>query len=170
MTRRSPLLAVTVVCALTIIPGASIASERYPFSLYATPPVYAGKTKLPSYNGRDKEYRSYRTRINNALSGAPGFASRYSFVQFGCGTSCSIVFLADHKTGQVHSFPMGGEDNPELDLQYASRSSLVVAHWKPNPGEDGCVEEQFVWRNDTFDRISRRSILSTKDCGPPKGF
>lgn len=58
-----------------------------------------------------------------------GFAGEYSVIQFGCGTGCTSVVVANNRTGQLFSFPRGGEFNQGLTLEFNVNSNLMVARW-----------------------------------------
>lgn len=123
----------TVVIALLVsqILGFDVAfAESYSFDQFRASSALKGKTRLPEFNGRDKKYKNYRTRIRNGLNEGPNFAGHYSVVQIGCGTGCSFAFIADNQTGQVFDFPRGGEDNMYMQLLFKSDSRLIAAMGK----------------------------------------
>ena len=84
----------------------------------------------PDFNGRDRDFRSYRTRINNAVSNGMNFAGHYSFVTIGCGTECRFGFVVDLRTGEVFDFPYGGEEQYQMDLRFSQSSRLLKVRWK----------------------------------------
>ena len=63
--------------------------------------IYKGPTRLPDFRGRDRQFADYRTRIRDGLKAGPNFADHYTVIQFGCGTGCSCVYVADNRTGKV---------------------------------------------------------------------
>lgn len=79
------------------------------FDKFPGGPRYQGTLVMPDFQGRDKDYNKFRTRIRNGIQEGANFAGRYKVIQFGCGTGCSFVIVADVSTGRVLSFPHGGE-------------------------------------------------------------
>ena len=73
-------------------------------------------------------------------------------IMFGCGTSCTAGFVADVSTGQVYDFPVGGERQQNLHLEYTVGSRLLMAHWtkEPFPPFHHCLRQQFVWEGQAF--------------------
>lgn len=78
------------------------------FNAYPVIGTYRGPPVLPDFGGRDRQFKHSRTRIRNGIMEGANFAG-YKVVQFGCRTGCSFVVVADVSTGQVYSFPHGGE-------------------------------------------------------------
>lgn len=118
-----------------------------------------GKTSLPDFKNRDSEFNAFRTRIRDGMKQGPNFAGHYSVIQFGCGTGCSGVVVADNRTGQPVRFPRGGEDNMYLDLKFQLDSRLLAAQWLDH--EAGrCFTEFF-----DYDR-SKWILLRKVDVGP----
>lgn len=66
--------------------------------------------RLPDFQGADRRFGTYRTRISNEMRTGPNFAWHYAIVEIGCGTSCRFVFIGDVATGRVYEFPYGGEE------------------------------------------------------------
>ena len=132
-------------------------SAQFSFKQFKVNSTYRGATRFPNFYGRDRRFKDYRTRIRNGLKNGPNFAGHYSVIQFGCGTSCTEVYLADNRTGRVFAFPRGGEDNMSLDLAYELDSRLLAAQW-----QDGttCELEYFEWRGD------EARLLEREDLGP----
>lgn len=118
-----------------------------------------GKTVLPDFKKRDREFNSFRTRIREGMQKGPNFAGHYSVIQFGCGTGCSGVVVGDNKTGRPARFPRGGESNMYLDLQFQQDSRLMAAQWL-DYDTDRCFIEFF-----DFDRHEWH-VLSKIDVGP----
>ncbi len=88
------------------------------------------------------------------MRGGVNFAGNMAIIEIGCGTGCKFVYAANAQTGQVMSFPLGGDDNPTLHLQYRSNSKLVIAHWH---NDDRCTRQSYVWTGFSF----RRSTSQT---------
>lgn len=128
------------------------ASEEEPaatktFDAYPASKIYRGRIHLPDFKGRDKKHRLFRTRIIEGLKGGPKFAGEFAVIQFGCGSGCSNVLIASARTGQVFSFPRGGEDNQALEVRYQLNSKLMIANWCKDSAWSDCVEESLVFDN-----------------------
>lgn len=124
---------------------------------------YSGKTKMPDFKGRDKDFNVFRTRIRNGLKNGPNFAGHYSLIQFGCGTGCSSVIVSDNNTGRPLSFPRGGEDNMYLSLKFQRNSRLIAAQWA-NYEQGRCVIEFFDLNGRIWKPLQRLDIGPTEAC------
>lgn len=124
---------------------------------------FAGKTVMPDFRGRDREFNSFRTRIRDGMREGPNFAGRYTLIQIGCGAGCSFVILADNQTGRPASFPRGGEEHMYLSLDYRRESRLVAAQWLNN-ATSTCVVEFFDFDKDTWKPISKTEIGNEEAC------
>ncbi|MDE4456082.1 hypothetical protein [Psychrobacter sp. DAB_AL62B] len=80
---------------------------------------------MPDFEGRDKSARMFRTRIRNGLAEGANFNGHYSFITFGCGTSCVMSYITDTRTGKVFQPPFGGESTPELAIEFKVDSNLI---------------------------------------------
>jgi hypothetical protein len=144
------LLVVSGICASVLLMAVPAGAATVPATAQGKDypaVVYKGVKKLPDFQGRDKEFASFRTRIRDGIKHGPNFAGHVSLIVFGCGSGCSEVFAADVTTGQVYGFPLGGEDNPYLHLAYKAGSRLVTAHWMK---DDRCVRQKLLWEEDGF--------------------
>ncbi len=124
---------------------------------------FAGKTVMPDFRGRDREFNSFRTRIRDGMREGPNFAGRYTLIQIGCGAGCSFVVLADNQTGRPASFPRGGEEHMYLSLDYSRDSRLVATQWL-NSETSTCVVEFFDFDKDAFKPISKTEIGNEDAC------
>lgn len=124
---------------------------------------FAGKTVMPDFRGRDREFNSFRTRIRDGMREGPNFAGRYTLIQIGCGAGCSFVMVADNQTGRPASFPRGGEEHMYLSLDYRRDSRLVAAQWLNN-GTSKCVAEFFDFDKDAWKSISKTEIGNEEAC------
>jgi clan AA aspartic protease (TIGR02281 family) len=84
---------------------------------------YQGTPVMPDFQGRDRNFNGFRTRIRNGIQEGANFAGRYKVIQFGCGTGCSFVIVADVSTGRVYNFPHGGEYDQMLGWSIGFRAS-----------------------------------------------
>ncbi len=135
-------------------------ADQLSFDQFPAGTVYKGQAHLPDFSGRDRKFVDYRTRIREGLSKGPNFAGHYSVIQFGCGTECTFVYVADNQTGKIFQFPLGGDDNLDLDLSFELNSRLLIAQWAND--KDECKLEFFDWdRNEA--KLLDTKILGRKD-------
>ena len=80
---------------------------------------------MPDFEGRDKSARMFRTRIRDGLAEGANFNGHYSFITFGCGTSCVMSYITDTRTRKVFEPPFGGESTPELAIKFKLDSNLI---------------------------------------------
>jgi hypothetical protein len=121
------------------------------------------KIFLPQFNGRDAAYRNFRTRITNGLKEGPNFAGHFALIGIGCGTSCLFAYVADARTGEVLSFPYGGEENYEMRLEYRLESRLVRVTWA-DLDSGACVTHEIVWTGAAFDLIGETRTKRENFC------
>lgn len=130
--------------------------------------VYRGAIKYPDFRGRDKAYAYLRTRITDEMRTGPNFFGKYSIIQLGCGTGCSIVLTTDLETGRVYDFPYGGEDNSMLDLKYGIKSNSLVAKFVQvdleGDEEAICIVDEMYWNGNSFVSLNKRSIGNRSRC------
>lgn len=145
--------------ALVLIPSGQqsaqapslLSSPTDPFNQFPVAAIYRGPAAMPDFDGRDRQFRDFRTRIRDGISQGINFAGRYAVIQFGCGTECSFVLVADVSTGQVYDFPHGGEHDPMLSLDYRPSSNLISATWVPDIQKmDHCLREMYVFDQGRF--------------------
>lgn len=149
-------------------PEGAVASAKSDFTRpnpasYPVRARFAGKTVMPDFRGRDREFNSFRTRIRDGMREGPNFAGRYTLIQIGCGAGCSFVILADNQTGRPVSFPRGGEEHMYLSLDYRRDSRLVAAQWLDN-GTSKCVVEFFDFDKDAWKPVSKTEIGNDEAC------
>lgn len=130
----------------------------YRFNDFPVEQSFNGRTRLPDFHRRDKDYRTFRTRIREKMNEGPDFASHYSLIAIGCGTLCSIVFAGNNNTGQVYDFPLEGEENSSLELLYDISSRLVVAQWT-NSDLEACVRQYYEWTGDNFRLLDTFNVV-----------
>ncbi|MDL2406171.1 hypothetical protein PY650_10920 [Rhizobium calliandrae] len=124
---------------------------------------FAGKTMLPDFKGRDRQFNSFRTRIRDGMRQGPNFAGHYTLIQIGCGTGCSFAIVADNKTGRPVSFPRGGEANMYLALEYSLESRLLAAQWfSYDAGR--CFLEYFDFDRDEWKSLAKADIGNNDTC------
>lgn len=135
------LLAMYAVCVGPAVAGA----ESVNFPAYPAAKVYQGKAKIPDFRGKNQGFAAFRTRIVEGMKSASQFAGEYSVIQFGCGTGCSKVVIANRRTGELQNFPRGGEMNQGLTLQFEVGSKLMLARWYTDSFWEDCILEAFVF-------------------------
>jgi peptidoglycan hydrolase-like protein with peptidoglycan-binding domain len=128
--------------AATASPAAGGSAHR--FSDYPATATLQGPPNYPDFKGRDRDYRDYRTRIRDGVSGGVNFAGHYSFVVIGCGTDCRFGFVIDLRTGKVFDFPYGGEEQYQMDLRFNAASRLVKVRWKGDWQSETCTEKDLL--------------------------
>jgi hypothetical protein len=109
--------------------------------------LYRGPVKLPDFNGRDKAFAMYKTRIINEMRTGPNFAGTLAMIEIGCGAGCRFVYAADVSSGRVYLFPYGGEDFYMMDLRYGIKSRQVEARWTSG---DDCMADSLTWNGREF--------------------
>jgi hypothetical protein len=133
------------------------------FERFSVGEGYRGPPAMPDFGGRDREFKDFRTRIRNGIKEGINFAGRYKVIQFGCGTGCSFVVVADVSTGRVYRFPHGGEYDQMLQLEYRVSSNLIRAWWVPNlENTDRCLQEDFLLKNDNFVSLGRSELATCR--------
>ncbi|SLK09520.1 hypothetical protein SAMN06295987_11010 [Novosphingobium mathurense] len=77
----------------------------------------------------------------------------YTIITVGCGTYCTFSWVGDLRTGKIISFPIGGEDYPELDIKTAPNSRVVIARWT-NYEHSDCIARPYAFDGQRFAQIS----------------
>jgi hypothetical protein len=139
------------------------AAEKLKPSDFPVQRVYRGKPAKADFSGENAHFRDFRTRIRQGMATGPNFAGEYSVIQFGCGTGCSSVIVANNRSGRPYTFPRGGEDNMYLALKYKLDSRLMIAQW--GSYESGkCYMEYFDFTDGGWREISKREVGPLDDC------
>ncbi|TAZ43704.1 hypothetical protein [Rhizobium ruizarguesonis] len=125
--------------------------------------VYDGPRNFPDFSGRDSKFSTYRTRITNGMTDGPTFAGEYSVIQIGCGTSCSFVYVADNRTGEVFDAPVGGEDNLSLDLKYDVGSRLMISQWGDYDANK-CFVQFYSFDDGDWTELLKREVGTLDAC------
>ncbi len=145
-------------------PSAPLGLDQAPtFDKFPALNIYRGPLHLPDFKSRDRDFRDYKDRILTGLKAGPNFAGKYSFIQFGCGTECTLVYIADNQTGQVFSFPRGGDDNLNLDLAFRLNSRLLIAQWSDAEGVT-CNLEYFEWKKNAALLLTTTALVNRGVC------
>ena len=134
----------------------SRSASGYQFADYPAEAGLAGQPQAPDFAGRARAFRSYRTRIQEGVRAGVNFAGHYRIIEIGCGTSCRFAYVVDLATGEVASFPYGGEDQYQINLLYAPESRLLKARWTA-PNDQGCVEQDLIMDSLKWTVLEERS-------------
>ena len=114
---------------------------------------------MPDFQGRDRNFNNFRTRIRNGIQEGANFAGRYKVIQFGCGTGCSFVIVGDVSTGRVYNFPHGGEYDQMLRLEYRISSKLIRAWWVPSLEDmNRCLHEDLLLEEGRFVSLQKYEL------------
>jgi hypothetical protein len=125
--------------------------------------IYDGPRNFPDFTGRDSKFSMYRTRITNGMTDGPTFAGEYSVIQIGCGTSCSFVYVADNRTGEVFNAPVGGEDNLSLELRYEVGSKLMTSQWG-DYNANKCFVQFYSFDDGEWTELLKREVGTLDAC------
>ncbi|TWC80154.1 hypothetical protein FB593_107195 [Rhizobium sp. SJZ105] len=133
-----------------------LSMDRFPVS-----GIYSGPVRLPDFNRRDRDFATFRTRISNGMKAGVNFSGQYAITQIGCGSSCSIAFVSDLKTGQQFRFPYGGEEAGPMTLKHSADSRLLIATRRDG---DQCVLESMIFNAGTWDSLAKHPIGDPDAC------
>ncbi|MDO1585259.1 hypothetical protein [Rhizobium oryzicola] len=133
---------------------------------YRVHAAFTGKTVLPDFKGRDRDFNTFRTRIRDGMLQGPNFAGHYTVIQIGCGTGCSFAIVADNLTGRPLNFPRGGENNMYLDLDYRRDSRLLSAQWL-DYDQHTCFVEFFAFDGGIWKQLSKAALGNDETCLKP---
>jgi hypothetical protein len=128
--------------------------EDYPVA------AYNGPRHAPDFTGPGKKYRNFHTVISQGFRNGRGFAGHYVLFAVGCGAGCRSVTLGDLATGKILDFPLGGEENYNLEFQVQADSRLVKTEWEVLGNQTTCS---------TADLVLKGSAFSRKDTGTKPG-
>ncbi len=131
--------------------GADFADFRVSGALSKAP-------KLPEFSGRDSNYSLYRTRIKNGASKGVNFAGFFSVVEVGCGTSCRFGFVVDLRSGEVSSFPYGGEEQYQMKMLYTADSNLLKVRWMGDWDSTNCTEQDLYFDGREWSVLAERYV------------
>jgi hypothetical protein len=128
------------------------------FADFPTFTFLSGTPRLPDFDGRDADYRLYRTRIRDGAAQGANFAGHYSMVEIGCGTSCRFAFVVDLLTGTVGSFPYGGEEQYQMGLLFSPDSRLLRVRWSDGWDSGTCTEKDLLIEGLVWNELAQRSV------------
>lgn len=154
----------TAAITITVLASVSFpaVAEELRFAAFPPEAAYRGTPKMPDFAHRDRDFALLRTRIVDAMRKGVNFDGRYAVIQFGCGTGCVSVDVANLATGRVFSFPLSGEKYERLDLQFKPDSALVIARWR-NGEKQQCVRSYLEWK-ETRAKLLREDTINKDEC------
>jgi len=94
------------------------------------PEKLSGSFMLPVFQGDQRVFSFFRTRLTNGAKEGINFGGRYNIVTIGCGTSCISYYLIDGATGRISEFVFSGEEYPALDFDFIPSSTLIKFNWE----------------------------------------
>ena len=111
--------------------------------------------------------REHITIIRAAVRRGPNFASHYTVVNWGCGTSCGVYVIVDNRTGKIYEPPeiSKGVEIGVAGPQFRPKSTLMVVASCPPPevyGMKNCERKFYNWDS------SRLLLLKTEPVTPTK--
>jgi hypothetical protein len=130
---------------------------------------YHGIYRLPDFQGRDREFSSYRAALSNGIRNGADYAGSYRIVRVACGTGCSYVFVADVPTGRVYRLPVSGEAFPQIDLKYTLDSTAILVRWiwsGGDPRQKKCIQQTFTWNGTRFEELTRDALPLARNACP----
>ena len=80
---------------LSISSASALGFEEFPAAK-----TYRGKPVAPNFKGPNKDFALLKSRIVEAMNEGVTFAGEFSVAEFGCGTGCTSVVVANNRTGQ----------------------------------------------------------------------
>lgn len=135
-------------------------TSKFKFADYLPDGYLNGSAKSPDFDGRDKDYRTFRTRIRTGVAEGVNFAGHYAFVVIGCGTECLFASVVDLRTGQVFDFPYGGEENYQMKLLFSPDSRLVKVRWKGDWEREECTEQDVLLEGYDWRVLEERTVFT----------
>jgi hypothetical protein len=153
--RRIFLKGIFAAAMASLLQGEAMALSPFPLTFAGNPAgnPHAGKAAQPQFEGRDRAFRAYRTRLREALVRGPNFAGHLSVAQIGCGAGCLAVYAIDRRTGRVIRFPFGGEEHVGVELTIRTDSRLALVHWNDT---ETVSSAHVLWTGRAFQVLDRR--------------
>jgi hypothetical protein len=156
--RRVAVICIAIACLASSPAGA----EELRFEAFPAVAPHHGPPITPDFAHRDRAFAMFRTRIIDAMRKGVNFDGRYALVQFGCGTGCVSVDVANLATGRVFRFPLGGEKYERLDLQFRPDSALIIARWW-DAEKQQCLRGHLEWKG-TRAEFLREDTINKDEC------
>jgi len=125
----------------------------------APPPSESSGDSNPSQVARFINDLNFSDHEVAVLNGEANYAGSMKVTERSCGTDCRIPEMTDLRSGEEHSFPVGGEDNWKLSLTYKPNSNLLRAQWSDTKDEKTvCIRAYYSWTG-TFSLIQRDELV-----------
>lgn len=125
--------------------------------------IFAGRIKGPDFKGREQAYSEQKDVILDDIKKGANFGGEFRIIEIGCGTSCSIAVIANLETGELETFPRGGEAQGPLTLKYAADSNLIVATWADR-SVNGCMLQSTLRTGSGWVILAQTKIGSVDQC------
>ncbi len=145
------------------------------FEDFPAPAIHIEKPHPVDFTGNRLAWR-FRTVIRQGAAEGPNFAGHYTFVSWGCGSSCAAWAIVDSISGHVFmsrdfgalSTVFVGGDDPSFTISFRRDSNLMILFGAPNEDEEREGITYLVWNGHDMKVI--RFISRTDLCagGPPK--
>jgi hypothetical protein len=150
-----------VLCIVVGPPATAQDFSDYPVE------IWQGAPKRPNFNGAQKDYAFFRTRLGNAAERDADFAGSWVVEQIGCGSGCTSTYTIDRKTGNITGLPIGGEEQMYVSVQHRVDSALIKATWIENGyGPNGdCIEGRWVMDGLQVVEVGTRREVPVSFCG-----
>lgn len=145
--------------------GAAPAAAEPQFADYPARTYLKGKPVVPKLAG---DLAQFRTRIRNGMKAGPNFGGHFTLIEIGCGGACIFAFLVDASNGKVLDFPIGGEENYQLQMKYGLDSTLLQADWMDTGlgNHDTCVRRFYDIASGTLTKVAEQTYkVEQSYCG-----
>lgn len=152
LTLLSALAAPQVTATADAASPAQLRFEQFPAA------VFRGKTVMPDFRGKQRQFAEVRTRLTAGFRGTPQFAGSLRVIEIGCGTGCVSIYLGDLATGAIYETNLGGEEHSQLSLKHRADSRLLVATWQDDFEGSSCTSEVFQWKDSRLHSGGTRSV------------
>ena len=103
----------------------------------------------------------FRTRLKDMYEEPVDYGGSLVVVGIGCGTECVRYTMLDKSSGRDIAFPLGGESNLQLNLNYRKDSSLIVAEWIEQDDvtvERTCFTQRWNLTSQGFVPLNEKSV------------
>ncbi|CCB65863.1 hypothetical protein [Hyphomicrobium sp. MC1] len=113
------------------------------FEQFPASSTYKGKPKMPDFDGRDRDYREYRTRLREGLAEQPrsNFAGSYNLVDITVTGGIQIA-IVESATGRVKWFDVLPGAWPDHDYAFRKDSRLLLSQWANG---EKCYIDFYEW-------------------------
>ena len=127
-------IAALVASALILVSVAAVPARAADFKDYPAKPAF-GHVVTPTFTGRNRKHRDYRTMFRWGFKSAPRFAGHYALMGAGCGTGCTFTWLGDLTTGAIYDDRRSGRDPTPTSISTSIPTATPLARaMGPNVG------------------------------------